>query len=641
MSVLLKAAGISNSSSDAPNVADVFSTYLYEGNSSTQTITNGIDLDGEGGMVWIKQRDGTYGNRLFDTERGATKVLESESTNSEGTLATGLTAFNSNGFSLGSYVTVNSSNDFASWTFRKAPRFFDVVTYTGDGVAGREIAHNLGCDVGMMIIKITDSEGQNWAVYHRGNTSNPETDYLTLNTTAATLDNTSVWNDTLPTTTEFTIGTSYMVNSSGNQYVAYLFAHDPDGENDDGMIACGSLSNNTGTDGMMKAEIGWEPQYVLYKSDNTTSNWIINDTMRGAGADGSGTSDKPLYANTSGTEHPGGSGTMSPDATGFSAWTNNGTSRIYMAIRAPMMVEPEAGTEVFAIDTYGSGSNGQPAYRSPFTVDMAFSRSKTSAETTSLTSRLTGEARLRTNTTSAESSGTTYTFDHNNGHWLRYSDTGSDSNSLSWMFKRAKGFFDVVAYTGNGASTKLVYHSLQASPELVIIKRRNSTGNWLVTTLVNGSIVYSMGLNSTSADNASLYQGTAYSSPTYIGVRDTTLATISGATYIAYLFATLDGVSKVGSYTGNGSNQNIACGFSAGARFVLTKRTDATGDWYIWDTTRGIVTGNDPHLSLNTTSAEVTSDDSIDPQSAGFTVNQVSATNINVSSATYIFMAIA
>jgi len=114
-----------------------------------------------------------------------------------------------------------------------------------------------------------------------------------------------------------------------------------------------------------------------------------------------------------------------------------------------------------------------------------------------------------------------------------------------------------------------------------------------------------------------------------------------GENYIAYLFASLPGVSKVGSYTGNGSSQTINCGFTSGARFILIKRTDSTGDWYVWDTERGIVAGNDPHLSLNTTAAEVTTDDSIDPDNSGFIVNQVSATNINVSSATYIFYAIA
>lgn len=73
----------------------------------------------------------------------------------------------------------------------------------------------------------------------------------------------------------------------------------------------------------------------------------------------------------------------------------------------------------------------------------------------------------------------------------------------------------------------------------------------------------------------------------------------------------------------------------------MIKRTDSTGDWYVWDTARGIVAGNDPHLSLNTTAAEVTTDDTIDPDSSGFIVNQLAATNVNVSSATYIFLAIA
>ena len=109
-----------------------------------------------------------------------------------------------------------------------------------------------------------------------------------------------------------------------------------------------------------------------------------------------------------------------------------------------------------------------------------------------------------------------------------------------------------------------------------------------------------------------------------------------------FLFATCAGVSKVGSYTGNGSTQTIDCGFGAGGvRFVLIKRTDSTGDWYVWDTARGIVSGNDSHLSLNTTAAEVTTDDTIDTDSTGFVVNQVSATNVNVSSATYIGLAIA
>jgi len=152
----------------------------------------------------------------------------------------------------------------------------------------------------------------------------------------------------------------------------------------------------------------------------------------------------------------------------------------------------------------------------------------------------------------------------------------------------------------------------------------------------------------TSANYGQLNEADSFSSPSFMSFSPTTFtintagtsSNASGQNYIAYLFASLDGVSKVGSYTGNGSSQTINAGFTTGARFILIKRTDSTGDWYVWDSLRGIVTGNDPHLSLNTTTAEV-SDDSIDPDSSGFIVNQISATNINVSSAAYIYYAVA
>jgi hypothetical protein len=110
----------------------------------------------------------------------------------------------------------------------------------------------------------------------------------------------------------------------------------------------------------------------------------------------------------------------------------------------------------------------------------------------------------------------------------------------------------------------------------------------------------------------------------------------SGEDYIAYLFASLPGISKVGSYTGNGSSQTIDCGFSSGARFVLIKGVSFADNWWVFDTARGIVTGNDPRLYLNTTAAEH-SFDYIDPHSSGFTVTDF----LSSSSQTYIFYAIA
>jgi hypothetical protein len=204
--------------------------------------------------------------------------------------------------------------------------------------------------------------------------------------------------------------------------------------------------------------------------------------------------------------------------------------------------------------------------------------------------------------------------------------------------QRAPSFFDEVCYAGSGSSPQVLTHNLTVTPEMMIVKFRDGSTNWYVyhSTLGNTKAVY-LDQTSNPVTSAVFWNNTSPTSTQF-----TVGSFPSGAgNYVAYLFATLAGVSKVGSYTGNGTTQTIDCGFTGGARFVLIRRTDSTGDWYVWDSARGIVAGNDPHLSLNTTAAEVTTDDSVDTDSAGFVVNQVSATNVNVSSATYIFLAIA
>ena len=150
---LLQAAA-GNAGGDNLYVEDVFSTYLYTGNSSTQTINNGIDLDGEGGLVWHKRRTSTGENHyLYDTERGVAKALQSNQTNAEGATGTGgLTSFNSNGYTYG--TAQETGQDYVGWTFRKAEKFFDVVTYTGNG-SNRTISHSLGSVPCFVIVKRT------------------------------------------------------------------------------------------------------------------------------------------------------------------------------------------------------------------------------------------------------------------------------------------------------------------------------------------------------------------------------------------------------------------------------------------------------------------------------------------------------
>ena len=114
-----------------------------------------------------------------------------------------------------------------------------------------------------------------------------------------------------------------------------------------------------------------------------------------------------------------------------------------------------------------------------------------------------------------------------------------------------------------------------------------------------------------------------------------------GSTNVAYLFATLAGVSKVGSYTGTGALQTVNCAFTTGARWVMIKRTDSTGDWYVWDSARGITAGNDPYLLINSTAAEVTGTNYVDSTAAGFQVTAAAPAGLNAVGGNYIFLAIA
>ena len=203
---------------------DVFSNYLYLGNQTARSFNNGIDLSGEGGMTWIKHRDGTYSHNFFDTERGATKSIYSNLNIAEEVNSTTLTSFNSNGFSIGTHGSLNATgNSFASWSFRKAKGFFDVISYTGNG-SNRTIAHSLGSVPGMIFIKRTN-DASDWIVYHQALDSSPEDYLLNLNTNAAKASAASTYfQSTAPTSSVFSLGSHANVNGNGETYVAYVFA---------------------------------------------------------------------------------------------------------------------------------------------------------------------------------------------------------------------------------------------------------------------------------------------------------------------------------------------------------------------------------------------------------------------------------
>jgi hypothetical protein len=325
-----------------------------------------------------------------------------------------------------------------------------------------------------------------------------------------------------------------------------------------------------------------------------------------------------------------------------------------MAIRRGPLAPPEDATEVFAVESSTAGSGTLPLDIIPsigFAPDWGFvirniisgSRGGTLPY---IGTRLTGyNTSLLTDRSSAEGTATIYDFATSDAPLVGDAGGANDvgAQNIHWLWKRAPGFFDVVAYTGD-LSQHNESHNLGVVPEMIWTKSRGNTYDWGVyhkdigVGAASGSNGTGLKLNTTDPLNA------GGDSPLYQHPTDTHFQPMGTQNqsfpYIAYLFASLDGISKVGSYTGNGTSQNIDCGFTSGARFVLIKNASQSDNWMVYDSVRGIVSGNDPYLRINTALAEYTSGDHIDPYSGGFAATS-NDPSTNRTGNTYIFYAIA
>jgi len=619
------------------------------GTKALQEWRLGLGQAGKGGLTWVKYRAGTFGNGsyLYDTVRGNASI-QSNASSAEVYPDDRLT-FHTNGFNAlntGGAAVNASGYDYASWSFRQAPGFFDIVRYTGNQTAGRSINHNLGSVPGMIMVKDM-SRGEGWMIYHRSRGKNK---WLQLNTTSAENPDSQgdMWGNVTPTSTNFYLGNSSNTNHNGDNYIAYIFAHDEPvfgTSGNESIIKCGSYTGNGSTDGP-EINLGFEPQWIMIKrATGGTGSWFMFDNMRGmaiAGHDGGG-NDTYLQANESDAEDASAQ-FFDISSTGWKTvrdWglTNaSGSTYIYMAIRRPNK-PPTVATEVFNVATRVTPA---PAYRSAFPVDMAMRvNSKQSNHFTSISGRLTQKRLMDTNAPEAEQDGNEYMYDYMNG-WN--DNPSNDTNSISWMFKRAPGFFDTTHWTGDGTSNGsfVVTHNLGAVPEFMMMKSRSSSNRWCCyhTGLSDNTKQIYLNLSQGEGAVGELVRTSTSFKPTLTGNADYSSNT-SGVNYIAYLFATKSGISKVGSYTGTGNAINVPCGFTNGARFILIKRRDDNGDWYFWDSVRGIVSGNDPYLLLNAVTGEVTNTDYVDPLTSGFTVTASAPAALNASGGTYIFLAIA
>ena len=633
-------------------VDDVFQTVLWDNSANTypRSVNSGLDMT-KGGLYIEKGRTG--GNwHWLDTDRGGASLIQSNSTSAAGSC--NLT-FTSTGITHNSSFSASVNNQTASYFLRKAPKFFDVVTYTGTG-SSQTISHSLNQTVGVLVIKRISGTG-NWATFARTGGAAGATQYAYFNTSAG-LNLTAAAGATgfgaeaagFITSTGFKpndlsgsggAGDADNINENGATYVAYLFAHDT---STDGIIQCGSFT--TDGSGNATVNLGWEPQWLLYKS-TATSSWDVVDSSRGLLA--TGNTDARLHPNLADAENLYGS--VNINATGFktvSGGIHTSETYIYLAIRRPNK-PPTTGTQVYnAIARTGTGATATVTGVG-FAPDLVIPQARNGSNNRAWWfDRLRGKnIALSSNLTNAEITRTDQVMSFDMDGVSFGADGGGDVNAsaigyINHFFRRAPGVHDQICYTGTGSNKTESHTMLGVAPELWLVKMRSATGSWVFgSSLLTNTEKIVMPSPNGKVTDATAWNST-YPTATTISLGTSTDTNASGATHTCWMWATKPGISKVFSYTGDGgSGKVIDCGFTAGARFIMIIRTTASTaqDIFIWDSARGIVAANDPHLSLNTTAAEVTTDDSVDPDNSGFAINQVAATNINVNGAVYIGLA--
>jgi hypothetical protein len=281
----------------------------YTGNSTSNRALTGLNFQPD--FVWNKARSNGYNHKLYDSVRGVTKQLASNLTDAESTTGTDfLVSFDSNGITIGNDTGFNGSGaTFVDWFWKaggatgvtntagsitstvsaNTSAGFSVVTYTGNGTAGATVGHGLGVAPKMIIVKNrTTTTG--WPTYHASQSATPANNFLMLNETAATGVLSTIWNNTAPTSTVFSIGTSALVNGAFN-FVAYCFSEVA------GYSKFGSYTGNGSADGTF-VHLGFRPAFVMVKRINSTNNWIMWDTSRS----NDNIVDDWLYANLSDAE---------------------------------------------------------------------------------------------------------------------------------------------------------------------------------------------------------------------------------------------------------------------------------------------------------------------------------------------------
>jgi len=339
---------------------DNFRTKLYAGNGSARSITFDESANMQPDLMWLKGRDTTASWLCNDAVRGATKRLKLDQTSAESTETGMITSFNTNGFSLGTTSTSNNNgSNYVAFNWKangagsantngslnstvsaNTTAGFSIVTYTAGGSSAvSTIGHGLGAVPKMIIVKGRDANStpDQWMVYHEalGNTKR-----IKLNSTDAAATGSGYWNNTTPTSSLFTVGSSSEGNSANGVYIAYCFADVT------GYSKFGSYIGNASNDGTF-VYTGFKPAFVIAKLTSVAGeNWYVWDNKRSTAGN---VVDKFLYPNLTNAE-VGSTNFIDFLSNGFKLRSSSdvlngsGNTHIYMAFAENPLVA-NSGTE--------------------------------------------------------------------------------------------------------------------------------------------------------------------------------------------------------------------------------------------------------------------------------------------------------
>ena len=660
-------------------VEDAFSVDRYLGNGvNERLIENNLDL-ADGGMTMVKC---TSHHESWCMANSANNlILECDNTG-VGTNTAKIHSLTNNGFKLGTDgVSNQNAKEYVSFSFKKMKGFFDIQTWTGDNANGRQIAHDLGCVPGCIWIKnLNSGAGENWVVYHRGYASNAANYALYLNQNGGAIGATSFWSDTAPTDTHFTVSGDGATNSvAGGSYIAFLFGDGFAGggdavtfgeDEDQSIIKCGGYTGSSSNGYTQHIDLGWKPQFVLYKNVNDSENWRLNNytstfgQITPDGADSSFMQDSPHIALNEPDQQTANARLNQTDngqtTRGFSWYgesrndcNGNGKEYIYIAIRAPVgLVSKEYKTEDAPKLQQTVNSQQDPCPPGSFITnfgkyggtggDFSLQRNPNDGEHWAAGTRSWGNRMYRPDSTDGDLSVGNREWDSSIG-WYNTAST----NDYSWVWRECRGV-DTVFWRGNCAN-KTILHNLGKAPEMMFIKNMKKT-DW--------NAVYHMGgqgdgvapgecwglLNS----NASMQRGGGSNrwqdtAPTANHFTVGNEQAINGCNQnsMGVLFTSIDGISKVGYYTGDGSSNSshvINVGFQP--RLLIVKCASAAGSWWLYDSTRGFgLTGDTKPIALDSSGPQSTPGAYVSPTSVGFTFKNGTTEYGNGNGDKYIYYA--